>query len=134
MKVNKIFKTFALSVAAMTLFAVPVMAASMDFDFYVEIGDGVDDTQYTDNTLKTDNDDYARVTYTYSNITANDDFRFCVVGQRGDNSVYSQNIKATAVTGTYYLDYITDTYNGNFYRLRGRTYEYYVHVSGDWAP
>lgn len=135
MRVRSFVKAAALSAVMITMAVMPVKAASSNFSFRVEYDvDDADATQYSANTLKTDDDDYARATYTSSNITSNDDFTFCVVGQYGDSSEYSEEVNATAVTGTYHLTYEKQAYNGNNYRLRGRTYAYYVVVSGDWAP
>ena len=78
--------------------------------------------------------DYAFVRVTDSNITSYDNYTLCVVGQNGDYSSYSQEVQATAQTGVYNIYYNRDVYSGNNYRLRGRTYAYYVHTEGRWEP
>lgn len=130
----KYLKALLSALVLSVLFAVPVMAASMNFYFNVDIADDADAVQYSNNTLKTDDDSYARVTYSNSNITSNDDFQFYVVGQNGNNTMYSYPVQANAAQATYYMNYKRTVYNGNYYRLAGQTYAYYVSVSGDWAP
>lgn len=136
MKKKKLITTIVTVAMLTVLFTIPVMAESRDFSFRLEIAEDADQTQYSGNTLKTDDDDYARVTYDYSNITSNDDIVFYVVGQQGDYTEFSERVQATASTGTYYPVYNRgeDVYNGNYYRLAGHTYKYYVVVSGNWAP
>lgn len=134
MRIKKLLKTMAISMAAMIMFTVPVMAGRVGFSFQVDISDDLEEYQCTDNVRKEDSLNYAGLTYTTSNITTNDDFTFTVIGQRGDNSAYTkpQNVYATA--GKYKLSFIKEYYEGNNYRLKGQTYKYYVTVTGDWAP
>ena len=98
----KYLKVLLSALVLSVLFAVPVMAASMNFYFNVDIADDADAVQYSNNTLKTDDDSYPA--------------------------------QANASQATYYMDYKRTVYNGNYYRLAGQTYAYYVSVSGDWAP
>lgn len=134
MVTKKILKLAAGAMLITTLFAVPVMAEMINFSFRVEIADDADQEQYSDNAEKEDSSSTAYINYTDSNITASDDFRFAVVGQEGDYSTYSESVCATASTGVYRPRYTSEVYEGNMYRLRGRTYEYYVVVSGEWEP
>ncbi len=133
---KKFLKTVLLTVFVSMLFVVPVAAASGTFNFRLEIADDADSVQFSSNVRKTDNDNYARVTYTNSNIGNSDDVEFTIVGQQyEDNLIYSESVQATANTGTYYLYYtVRPAYNGSMYRLKGETFRYYVLVSGDWAP
>ena len=125
-----------LTVFVSMLFVVPVAAASGTFNFRLEIADDADSVQFSSNVRKTDNDNYARVTYTNSNIGNLDNVQFTIVGQQHeDDLIYSESVQATANTGTYYLYYtVRPAYNDNMYRLKGETFRYYVLVSGDWAP
>lgn len=131
-KIKILFATLLLSV----LFGVPVLAASMDFVFDVDLSDDLPNVEYSDNTLKTDNDEYARISYYNSNITVNDDFCFYVVGQKGNTQKYTNPLYVNANTGTYYPWYNNpdEIYCDNYYRLAGQTYAYQVHVEGNWAP
>ena len=133
---KKFLKTVLLTVFVSMLFVVPVAAASGTFNFRLEIGDDADSVQFSSNVRKTDNDNYARVTYTNSNIGNSDNVQFTIVGQQHeDDLIYSESVQATANTGTYYLYYtVRPAYNDNMYRLKGETFRYYVLVSGDWAP
>lgn len=134
MKIKKFLKTMGISIAAMTMFAVPVMAARVDFSFEVDISDDLPEYQCTDNVRKEDGLNYAAVTYTTSNITTNDDFMFTVIGQKGDNSAYTEPKNVYATSGSYKFLFIKEYFKGNNYRLKGQTYKYYVRVSGNWAP
>ena len=133
---KKFLKTVLLTVFVSRLFVVPVAAASGTFNFRLEIADDADSVQFSSNVRKTDNDNYARVTYTNSNIGNSDNVQFTIVGQQHeDDLIYSESVQATANTGTYYLYYtVRPAYNDNMYRLKGETFRYYVLVSGDWAP
>ena len=133
---KKFLKTVLLTVFVSMLFVVPVAAASGTFNFRLEIADDADSVQFSSNVRKTDNDNYARVTYTNSNIGNSDNVQFTIVGQQHeDDLIYSESVQATANTGTYYLYYtVRPAYNDNMYRLKGETSRYYVLVSGDWAP
>ena len=133
---KKFLKTVLLTVFVSMLFVVPVAAASGTFNFRLEIADDADSVQFSSNVRKTDNDNYARVTYTNSNIGNLDNVQFTIVGQQHeDDLIYSESVQATANTGTYYLYYtVRPAYNDNMYRLKGETFRYYVLVSGDWAP
>ena len=133
---KKFLKTVLLTVFVSMLFLVPVAAASGTFNFRLEIADDADSVQFSSNVRKTDNDNYARVTYTNSNIGNSDNVQFTIVGQQHeDDLIYSESVQATANTGTYYLYYtVRPAYNDNMYRLKGETFRYYVLVSGDWAP
>jgi hypothetical protein len=133
---KKFLKTVLLTVFVSMLFVVPVAAASGTFNFRLEIADDADSVQFSSNVRKTDNDNYARVTYTNSNIGNSDNVQFTIVGQQHeDDLIYSESVQATANTGTYYLYYtVRPAYNDNMYRLKGETFRYYVLVSGDWAP
>ena len=133
---KKFLKTVLLTVFVSMLFVVPVAAASGTFNFRFEIADDADSVQFSSNVRKTDNDNYARVTYTNSNIGNSDNVQFTIVGQQHeDDLIYSESVQATANTGTYYLYYtVRPAYNDNMYRLKGETFRYYVLVSGDWAP
>ncbi|MGN0384173.1 MAG: hypothetical protein ACI4DS_07875 [Eubacterium sp.] len=132
--IKKIIKTLLTSVAILTLFAVPVIASTVNFEFNVEIADDTSSVQYSDNARKEDDNNYAYICYDSSNITADDDFGFWVVGQQGDTTQFSEFVQATARTGTYNPRYTRTYYNGNNYRLAGETYAYYVHVAGYWYP
>ena len=136
MSMKKFLKTVLLTVFVSMLFVVPVAAASGTFNFRLEIADDADSVQFSSNVRKTDNDNYARVTYTNSNIGNSDNVQFTIVGQQHeDDLIYSESVQATANTGTYYLYYtVRPAYNDNMYRLKGETFRYYVLVSGDWAP
>ena len=133
---KKFLKTVLLTVFVSMLFVVPVAAASGTFNFRLEIADDADSVQFSSNVRKTDNDNYARVTDTKSNIGNSDNVQFTIVGQQHeDDLIYSESVQATANTGTYYLYYtVRPAYNDNMYRLKGETFRYYVLVSGDWAP
>ena len=133
---KKFLKTVLLTVFVSMLFVVPVAAASGTFNFRLEIADDAESVQVASNVRKTDNDNYARVTYTNSNIGNSDNVQFTIVGQQHeDDLIYSESVQATANTGTYYLYYtVRPAYNDNMYRLKGETFRYYVLVSGDWAP
>ena len=133
---KKFLKTVLLTVFVSMLFVVTVAAASGTFNFRLEIADDADSVQFSSNVRKTDNDNYARVTYTNSNIGNSDNVQFTIVGQQHeDDLIYSESVQATANTGTYYLYYtVRPAYNDNMYRLKGETFRYYVLVSGDWAP
>ena len=133
---KKFLQTVLLTVFVSMLFVVPVAAASGTFNFRLEIADDADSVQFSSNVRKTDNDNYARVTYTNSNIGNSDNVQFTIVGQQHeDDLIYSESVQATANTGTYYLYYtVRPAYNDNMYRLKGETFRYYVLVSGDWAP
>ena len=131
---RKSIRVLSLTLALVLLFAVPVAAQVINFSFNTDTADDADDEQFSANALKEDDLDYAFVRVTDSNITSYDNFTFCVVGQKGDSSSYSQEVQATAQTGVYNIYYNRDVYNGNNYRLRGRTYAYYVHAEGRWEP
>ena len=133
---KKFLKTVLLTVFVSMLFVVPVAAASGTFNFRLEIADDADSVQFSSNVRKTDNDNYARVTYTISTIGNSDNVQFTIDGQQHeDDLIYSESVKETANTGTYYLYYtVRPAYNDNMYRLKGETFRYYVLVSGDWAP
>ena len=136
MKIRNCLKTTGLVMAISLMFAMPVLAESGYFDFRLEIAEDADSVQYSGNVLKTDDDDYARVTYDSSNIGNQDDMEFTIVGEAyEDDMIYSETVKATANTGTYYLYYTErQAVNGSMYRLKGETFRYYVLVGGDWAP
>ena len=103
---KKFLKTVLLTVFVSMLFVVPVAAASGTFNFRLEIADDADSVQFSSNVRKTDNDNYARVTYTNSNIGNSDNVQFTIVGQQHeDDLIYSESVQATANTGTYYLYY-----------------------------
>lgn len=131
---KRVVKSAAIALMASALFVVPTMAYDYGFSFNVEIAEDTSDVAYSGNAYKENDNDYAFVDCQKSNIYSNDDFRFCVVGQQGDNSDFSEQVRATANTGTYYLNYIRPTYYDNMYRLRGRTYSWYVSASGVWNP
>lgn len=116
------------------LFVVPVMAETMSFHFSVDVAEDSDDVQYSSNTLKESSTSYAKVEYTDSNITENDEFYFYVVGQYDDTTQFTNLRQATASSGTYNLRYKKTAYYGSFYRLAGQTYAYYVYVDGEWTP
>ena len=123
---KKFLKTVLLTVFVSMLFVVPVAAASGTFNFRLEIADDADSVQFSSNVRKTDNDNYARVTYTNSNIGNSDNVQFTIVGQQHeDDLIYSESVQATANTGTYYLYYtVRPAYNDNMYRLKGETFRY----------
>ena len=118
---RKSIRVLSLTLALVLLFAVPVAAQVINFSFNTDTADDADDEQFSANALKEDDLDYAFVRVTDSNITSYDNFTFCVVGQKGDSSSYSQEVQATAQTGVYNIYYNRDVYSGNNYRLRGRT-------------
>ena len=131
---RKSIRVLSLILVLVLLFAVPVAAQVINYSFYTDMADDADDEQFSANALKEDDLDYAFVRVTDSNITSYDNFTFCVVGQNGDYSSYSQEVQATAQTGVYNIYYNRDVYSGNNYRLRGRTSAYYVHTEGRWEP
>lgn len=129
-KIKILFATLLLSV----LFGVPVLAGYVSFNFSVDLSDDMPDVEYSSNATKTNNNNYATVDYSNSNITSSDDFYFYVVGQYYDYEEYSERVFANAAQGTYYPKYIRSVSRGNNYRLAGQTYAYYVHVEGEWEP
>ncbi len=131
---KRMIKSAAIALMASALFAMPTMAEYYGFSFNVEVAEDAEDIAYSGNARKDNYNDYASVDCQKSNIYSKDDFRLCVVKQYGDDDEVSEQIRATANTGTYYLDYIEDVYYDNMYRLRGRTYNWYVSVSGEWEP
>lgn len=132
MRLKRILKATAVTIAAMTLFTIPVMAESGWYDFHVEAN--MDDTQYTGNVQKGNNNNYAQIWYNSSDLNEYSDFSFCVVGQSGDDGAKTTQSWPTGPSGYFEPSYLTGKYQWNMYRLRGRTYAGFVNASGEWAP
>lgn len=130
----KRIKLIVLAAVMVIMFAVPVMAQKMDFSFSVEDAEDTSPVAYSDNARKDNNSSQAFIECKKSNITENDDFGFWIVGQKGDNSAWTNYIRATANTGTYRPIYNRTYYQGNMYRLKGETFLYYVKVEGEFEP
>lgn len=126
------FKVGVLTILAVMMFSVPVLAGSY-FEFYLtEIEEDGDSIYYSGNVTKSNDDNAAYVSYSKS--TYGSDLRYCVIGQNGDYSEYTETAYANALSGTYPMYYNRDYYCGNNYRLKASLYSSVTSAQGEWEP
>lgn len=130
---NKRIKSLVLAAVMVIMFAVPVMAVTIKFNFRVEDAEDTSPVAYSGVAEKDNYNNQAFIECTNSNITENDDFGFRVIKQDSDAAM-TKYIPATANTGTYRPTYIEQWNYGYNYRLKGQTFLYYVKVEGNFEP
>ena len=133
MKLKKVIKSTIVSVAAMSVFAVPVLAAnhSYSFDLYTDYDDNR--YSYTAGNPK-DDDEQAAYMHTYSgNIMNGDEFYMTVYGMN-HISQFTEERKVTSSNATYVEPYNQGNYAGAGEELciKGETFAYNVYVEGYW--
>lgn len=133
MKLKNVIKSAVVSVAAMSVFAVPVLAAnqSYSFDLYTDYDDNR--YSYTAGNLKDDDEQAAYIHTTDGNIMNGDDFYMTVYGMN-HISQFTEERKITSNNATYIESYNQGNYAGAGEELciKGETFAYNVYVEGYW--
>lgn len=133
MRLKNLFKSIVISAAAMSVFAVPVLAAnkSYSFDLYTDYSDNMYD--YTEGNPKNDNEQAAYIYVDGGNITSSDEFFMTVYGM--DHSTpYTYDLRVTSNNVRYVESYNRGNYayEGQELCIKGQTYKYNVSADGHW--